>query len=96
MLFKSIVQNIVSLSKTWCVYAREALRAFSSVCVILCFCNLCSCVQVLSHWSNLCIRLLTSVRHHVNLQCITESGSLIVLFAAVRLFSYMFPHHVLS
>ena len=56
----------------------------------------CSCVQVLSHWSNLRIRLLASVRNYVNLQCIRESGSVIVLFAAMWLFSYMLPHHVLS
>ena len=43
------------------------------------------------------MRLLVSVRHHVNLQCIGESvGSVIVLFAVVWLFSYMLPHHVLS
>ena len=44
--------------------------------------NVCSCVQVLSHWSNLRIRLLASVRHLVNLQCIRESGS-VVLFANI-------------
>ena len=42
------------------------------------------------------VRLLASVRHYVNLQCIRESGSVIVLFAAMWLFSYMLPHHVLS
>ena len=39
--------------------------------------------------------LLATVCHHVNLQCIRESGSVIVLFAAMWLFSYMLPHHVL-
>ena len=41
-------------------------------------------------------RLLASVHHYVNLQCIRESGSVIVLFAAVWLFSYMLSHLVLS
>ena len=41
------------------------------------------------------IRLLASV-HHVYLQCIRENGSIIVLFAAVWLSSYMLSHHVLS
>ena len=37
------------------------------------------------------------VRHHVNLQCVGESGGhVIVLFAAVWLFSNMFPNHVPS
>ena len=36
MLFKSIVQNIVSLSKTWCVYAREALLTFACLFVSVC------------------------------------------------------------
>ena len=58
-----------------------------AMCVILCFCNLCG--QTL--------RLLASVYHHVNLQCIGESGgSVIVLLAAVWLFSDMLPHLVLS
>ena len=57
------------------------------MCVILCFCNLCG--QTL--------RLLASVYHHVNLQYIGESGgSVIVLLAAVWLFSDMLPHLVLS
>ena len=38
------------------------------------------------------VRLLAIVRHHVNLQCVGESGgSVIVLFAAVWLFSDMLP-----
>ena len=41
------------------------------------------------------IRLLASV-HHVYLQCIRENGSIIVLFAAVWLSSYMLSHYVLS
>ena len=36
------------------------------------------------------------MRHHVNLQCVKESGgSVIVLFAALWLFYNMLPHHVL-
>ena len=43
------------------------------------------------------VRLLASVRHHVNLQCVGESGrSVIVLFAAVWLFSDMLPHAFLD
>ena len=43
------------------------------------------------------VRLLAIVRHHVNLQCVGESGgSVIVLFAAVWLFSDMPPNHVPS
>ena len=43
------------------------------------------------------VRLLAIVRHHVNLQCVRESGgSVIVLFAAVWLFSDMLPRQVLS
>ena len=41
------------------------------------------------------VRLLAIVCHHVNLQCVVESGgSVIVLFAAVWLFSDMLPNHV--
>ena len=87
---KTEIDEHDKLTGNSCVSSRHYLSPCISAT------NVCSCVQVLSHWSNLCIRLLTSVRHHVNLQCIRESGSLIVLFAAVRLFSYMFPHHVLS
>ena len=43
------------------------------------------------------IRLLASVRHHVNLQSNGEGGgSVIVLFAVVWLFADMLPHHVPS
>ena len=43
------------------------------------------------------IRLLASVRHHVNLKSIRGSGgSVIVLFAAVWLFSDMLPNHLPS
>ena len=72
-----------------CTQGRHWLHfcVCSPMCVILCFCNLCG--QTL--------RLLASVYHHVNLQCIGESGgSVIVLLAAVWLFSDMLPHLVLS
>ena len=71
------------------------LCAFSPVCVILCFCNLCACVKVQTTCK--LVRLLASVCHHVKLQCAGESGgSVIVLFAAVWLFSHMLPNHVPS
>ena len=43
------------------------------------------------------VRLLAIMRQHVNLQCVGESGgSVVVLFAAVWLFSDMLPNHVPS
>ena len=40
------------------------------------------------------VRLLAIMRHHVNLQCVGESGgSVVVLFAAVWLFSDMLSNH---
>ena len=57
--------------------------------------NVCHLVFLQLMWSN--FKLLASVYHHVNLQCIGESGgSVIVLLAAVWLFSDMLPHLVLS
>ena len=47
--------------------------------------SLCQCYHI--GQTLICIRLLASVRHHVNLQCTRES--VIVMFAAVWLFSYM-------
>ena len=89
--------------KTWCVYAKEALVTF--VCLLTSICHLvflqlmyvlvCRSYHIGQTLSNT-LRLLASVRHYVNLQCIRESGSVIVLFAAMWLFSYMLPHHVLS
>jgi len=89
--------------KTWCVYAREALVTF--VCLLTSMCHLvflqlmyvlvCKSYHIGQTLSNT-LRLLASVRHYVNLQCLRESGSVIVLFAAKWLFSYMLPHHVLS
>ena len=89
--------------KTWCVYAREVLVTF--VCLFTSMCHLvflqlmyilvCKSYHIGQTLSNT-LRLLASVRHFVNLQCIRESGSEIVLFAAMWLFSYMLPHHVLS
>ena len=82
------------------MYAREALVTF--VCLLASMCHLvflqlmyvleCKCYHI--GQTLICIRLLASVRHHVNLQCTRES--VIVMFAAVWLFSYMLPHHVLS
>ena len=90
--------------KTWCVYAREALVTF--VCLLTSMCHLvflqlmyvlvCKSYHIGQTLSNTFKRLLASVRHYVNLQCLRESGSVIVLFAAMWLFSYMLPHHVLS
>ena len=41
------------------------------------------------------VRLRAILLHHVNLQCVGESGgSVIVLFAAVWLFSDLPPNHV--
>ena len=64
---------------------------FASMCHFVFFFNL--CVKVITLVKQ---RLLASVHHYVNLQCIRESGSVIVLFAAVWLFSYMLSHLVLS
>ena len=89
--------------KTWCVYAKEALVTF--LCLLTSICHLvflqlmyvlvCRSYHIGQTLSNT-LRLLASVRHYVNLQCLTESGNVIVLFAAMWLFSYMHPHHVLS
>ena len=51
MLFKSIVQNIVSLSKTWCVYAREALLTFACLFVSVCHLVFLQLMYVLVCWS---------------------------------------------
>ena len=67
---------------------------FASMCHFVFFFQLmCLCVKVITLVKQ---RLLASVHHYVNLQCIRESGSVIVLFAAVWLFSYMLSHLVLS
>ena len=71
----------------------------SGVCVCACVCVLmyvlvCKSYHIGQTLSNT-LRLLASVRHYVNLQCLRESGSVIVLFAAMWLFFCMLPHHVL-
>ena len=65
----------------------------ASMCHLVFFQLMCLCVKVITLVKQ---RLLASVHHYVNLQCIRESGSVIVLFAAVWLFSYMLSHLVLS
>ena len=85
------------------MYAREAL--VTVLCLLANVCHLvflqlmyvlvCRSYHIGQTLSNT-LRLLASVRHYVNLQCLRESGSVIVLFAAMWLFSYMLPHHVLS
>ena len=90
MLFKSIVQNIVSLSKTWCVYAREALLTFAYLFVSVCH-------LVFLQLMFLCASVITLVKltYKAPHQCAPscefamhqKSGNVIVLFAAVWLFS---------
>ena len=71
------------------------------VCLLASTCHLvflqlmCLCVSAITLVK--LVRLLAIVRHHVNLRCVGESGgSVIVLFAAVWLFSDMLPNHLPS
>ena len=67
----------------------------ASMCHLMFLQLMCLCVSAITLVK--LIRLLADVRHHVNLQCVGESGgSVIVLFAAVWLFSDMLPNHVPS
>ena len=71
------------------------------VCLLASMCHLvflqlmCLCVSAITLVK--LVRLLAILLHHVSLQCVGEiGGSVIVLFAAVWLFSKMLSHHVLS
>ena len=71
------------------------------VCLLASMCHLvflqlmCLCVSAITLVK--LVRLLAILLHHVSLQCVGESGgSVIVLFAAVWLFSDMLPNHVPS
>ena len=71
------------------------------VCLLASMCHLvflqlmCLCVSAIKLVT--LVRLRAILLHHVNLQCVGESGgSVIVLFAAVWLFSDMLPHAFLD
>ena len=71
------------------------------VCLLACMCHLvflqlmCLCVSAITLVK--LVRLLVILLHHVSLQSVGESGgSVIILFAAVWLFSDMPPNHVPS
>ena len=67
----------------------------ASMCHLVFLQLMCLCVSAITLVT--LVRLLAMVRHHVNLQCVGESGrSVIVLFAAVWLFPDMPPNHVPS
>ena len=68
---------------------------FASMCHFVFLQLLCLCVCAITLVK--LVRLLAIVRHHVNLQCLRESGgSVIVPFAAVWLSSDMLPNLVPS
>ena len=67
----------------------------ASMCHLVFLQLMCLCVSAITPVK--LIRLLANLRHHVNLQCVGQSGkSVIVLFAVVWLFSDMLSTHVPS
>ena len=96
--FSFVSQNLICVRKGACGYIVHVVTfvcLFASMCHFVFLQLLCLCVCAITLVK--LVRLLAIVRHHVNLQCLRESGgSVIVLFAAVWLSSDMLPNLVPS